>query len=56
MKLGIDWSEASTKRNAVWLVAGIIGAVMLFLDKDVTQLLVLASGVAGGIGVAFKDQ
>lgn len=55
MKLGINWNENSTKRGAVWVVTFVIGIIMSFLGKDVTQLLVVASGVAGGLGVALKD-
>lgn len=56
MKLGINWQENSTKRGAVWVITFIAGIIMSFLGKDVTQLLVVASGVAGGLGVALKDK
>lgn len=55
MMINIDWKQSSTKRGAVWLVAGIVGAAMLMAGKDIQQLLVLASAVAGGLGVAIKD-
>jgi hypothetical protein len=51
----IDWSEASTKRGLIWVVTAIIGSVLIFLDKPVDQLLLLAGGVAGGLGVMLKD-
>lgn len=51
----IDWSQNSTKRGAVWLATGVIGAVLLLTGHDIQQLLVLASSVAGGLGVAIKD-
>jgi hypothetical protein len=56
MKFKIDWSENSTKRGAVWVVIFIVGLVMSVMGKDVTQLLLLGAGVAGGLGVAMKDE
>lgn len=56
MKLGINWNENSTKRGAVWVVTFIVGLVMSFMGKDVSQLLLLGGGVAGGLGVALKDK
>lgn len=52
----INWNEASTKRNAVWVIAFIIGLPMAFFGKDVTQLLLLAGGIAGAMGVAMSDK
>ena len=52
----IDWNEASTKRGAVWLVTAVIGLVMIWFGKDPTPLLLLASGVAGGLGVVMNDK
>ena len=52
----INWSEASTKRGAVWLVTAIIGIPMVLMGKDPSPLLVLASGVAGGLGVVISDK
>jgi hypothetical protein len=51
----IVWSEASTKRGLIWVVTAIIGSVLIFLGKPVDQLLLLAGGVAGGLGVMLKD-
>jgi hypothetical protein len=51
----IDWSEASTKRGLIWLITAIVGAVFLFMGKPIDQLLLLATGVAGGLGVMLKD-
>ena len=51
----IDWSEASTKRGLIWVVTAIVGAVFLFMGKPIDQLLLLATGVAGGLGVILKD-
>jgi hypothetical protein len=51
----IEWSEASTKRGIIWVVTAVIGSVFVFLGKPVDQLLLLAGGVAGGLGVILKD-
>ena len=51
----IDWSEASTKRGLIWVITAIVGSVFVFLGKPVDQLLLLASGVAGGLGLLLKD-
>lgn len=51
----IDWSEASTKRGLIWVITAGIGAVFIFLGKPIDQLLLLAGGVAGGLGVMLKD-
>jgi hypothetical protein len=51
----IDWSEASTKRGLIWCITAIVGAVFLFMGKPIDQLLLLATGVAGGLGVILKD-
>ena len=52
----INWNEASTKRNAIWVIAFIVGIPMAFFGKDVTQLLLLAGGIAGAMGVAMPDK
>jgi len=49
------WSEASTKRGLIWVATAIIGAVLIFMGKPIDQLLLLASGVAGGLGMMLKD-
>ena len=54
--MNINWNEASTKRNAVWVATFIVGSIMIFLGKDVSQLLLLAAGVAGAMGVAMSDK
>jgi hypothetical protein len=51
----IEWSEASTKRGIIWVITAVIGAVFIFLGKPIDQLLLLAGGVAGGLGVMLKD-
>jgi hypothetical protein len=51
----IEWSQASTKRGIIWVVTAIVGAVFIYLDKPVDQLLLLSGGIAGGLGVVLKD-
>jgi hypothetical protein len=51
----IDWSEASTKRGIIWLITAVVGSIFIFLGKPIDQLLLLATGVAGGLGVLLKD-
>lgn len=51
----INWSEASTKRGLIWVVTAVVGVVLLYQGKSVDQLLLLAGGVAGGLGVVLKD-
>ena len=53
--MNIDLKQPSTLRGLVWLATAIIGAGLVLTGQDVTQLLLLASGVAGGLGVALKD-
>ena len=51
----IDWSENSTKRGIIWVIAAVIGFPMVWLGKDITQLITLSMGIAGGLGVLLKD-
>jgi hypothetical protein len=51
----ILWSEASTKRGFIWLLTAIAGSVFIYLGKPIDQLLILASAVAGGLGLVLKD-
>ena len=51
----IDWTSASTKRGAVWVITAIVGSVFVFMGKPVDQLLLLAGAVAGGLGLALED-
>jgi hypothetical protein len=50
-----DWTEASTKRGLIWVATAITGAILIFMGKPIDQLLLLASGVAGGLGMMLKD-
>jgi hypothetical protein len=51
----IKWNEASTKRGIIWLITAVVGSIFIFLGKPIDQLLLLATGVAGGLGVLLKD-
>jgi drug/metabolite transporter (DMT)-like permease len=55
MKFGIDFTQPSTVRGLVWSIAGFIGVILVALGKDPSQIVVLAMGVAGGLGVAVDD-
>jgi hypothetical protein len=55
MKLGIHFGQASTQRGLVWIIAAIVGAVFIYQGKPIDQLLLLAGGVAGGLGLLIKD-
>ena len=52
----INWCEASTKRNSIWVLAFIIGVIGWWMGKDVAPILLLAAGVAGGMGVVIPDK
>ena len=52
----IDWTETSTKRGLIWGLTAVVGLPMVWLGKDPTSLILLASGIAGGLGVLFKDK
>ena len=55
MNWGIDYTQASTKRGLIWLVAAFVGLPMAIAGHDVSQLMLLAAGVAGGLGVVVKE-
>lgn len=55
MKLHIDWSQPSTLRGLIWLITGLVGFVGVWMGKDASQILLVGSAVAGGLGVALKD-
>lgn len=52
----IEWNEASTWRGAVWVATAVIGGIMVYSGRDISQLMVLAAGVAGGLGVLISDK
>jgi len=54
-KIGIDWSQSSTKRGAIWIGVFVLGIIGWWLGKDIQPLLALGAGVAGGLGVLLKD-
>jgi hypothetical protein len=55
MKFEIDFNQASTIRGLIWLTVSAIGLIMIMAGKDISELLLLGSAVAGGLGVAVKD-
>lgn len=54
MRLGFE-NHPSTWRGAIWLTAGIIALVNFRDATAVTTVLGIASAVAGGVGVAFRE-
>lgn len=55
MKFEVDFTQASTIRGLIWLAVAAMGSVMILAGKDISNLLLLGSAVAGGLGVAVKD-
>lgn len=55
MKLGIHWGQASTQRGFIWVLTALVGAVLLYQDKPIDQLLLLAAAVSGGLGLMVRD-
>lgn len=55
MKIGIRWRQASTQRGLIWVLTAFVGAFLLYQGKSVDQLLLLAGGVAGGLGLMVHD-
>jgi drug/metabolite transporter (DMT)-like permease len=51
----INWQENSTKRGIVWIITAIIGVVMILMGKDISQLMVLAAAIVGGMGLTQND-
>jgi hypothetical protein len=56
MKIGIHWRQASTQRGFIWVLTAFVGAILLYMGKPVDQLILLASGVAGGLGLMVHDE
>lgn len=57
MKLGIDWSQASTKRGAVWIVGAtvMLGCLLTGHPDYIGYVVTGVTAVAGGLGLAVKD-
>lgn len=57
MQWGIDWSQPSTLRGAIWVVASALAFVFIALgDNDkATGVMSVAGTLAGGLGLAAKD-
>jgi hypothetical protein len=52
----INWNEASTKRGMIWVIAFIVGIIGWWMGKDPSPILLIAAGVAGGLGVTTPDK
>lgn len=57
MKLGIDWSQASTKRGAIWAAGAVVMGICLLTGHPdyIGYVITGVSGIAGGVGLAVKD-
>jgi len=55
IKYAFDWSEASTRRNTVWALVGLLGIFGWLSGKDLGPLIYLGASVAGGLGMFSKD-
>lgn len=56
--LGVDWTQRSTIRGAVWAIGSAIATTYLFVNKDPIGFSTImgATGMAvGGLGVVVKD-
>jgi hypothetical protein len=47
----ININETSTKRGIVWIIASIIGVAFAWAGKDPAQVMLIAGGVVGGLGL-----
>jgi hypothetical protein len=54
---GIDWSQESTRRGAVWAIGSLIAVAFLVFDniEKAMAAMTIAGTVAGGLGLARKD-
>lgn len=55
MKFGIDWTQQSTKRGAVWVSGTIIALVFYWFGKDPMPVMTVTGGLVGGLGLLVKD-
>lgn len=58
MHWGFNWHEPSTKRGVVFVATFVIGLGMIATGHEsaIDKLLLLATGVVGGLGAAVKDK
>lgn len=56
-KIGIDWTQRSTKLGAITLIGAAFALVFICLGQleKAVAVMGLASTVAGGLGLAVKD-
>lgn len=55
MKLGIDWSQASTKRGLIWMIGSVTSLVFYWYGKDPLPVIAVTGSLAGGLGLVAKD-
>jgi hypothetical protein len=54
MEFDKQCTQASTKRALVWCIVGIVGIAGWWMGKDISGIVALGAGVAGGMGLV-KD-
>jgi hypothetical protein len=56
-KIGIDWSQRSTRLGAITLIAAAIAVVLICLGEEekASAVMALAATVIGTLGLAVKD-
>ena len=54
----IDWSEGSTKRGLVWLIASILATILSVSgDRELAmQIFLTGAAVAGLVGMVGRDK
>ena len=57
MRLGIDWTQNSTKRGAIWVAGAVVmlGCLITGHPDYIGYVITGVSGIAGGLGLAVKD-
>lgn len=57
MKWGIDWTQESTRRGAVWTIGSVVAVCFLVADniEKAMAVMTITGTVAGGLGLARKD-
>lgn len=56
-KLGIDWTQRTTRHGAMLLIAGLLATVLILQGKleQAAAIMSVVSTVIGTLGFAIKD-
>lgn len=57
MKIGIDWTQRTTKHGAIILIAAVIASFFISQGdyEKASAIMTLASTVIGSLGLVVKD-